>query len=85
MRSDWKKNWRALITFFVLLTTVFVIFMSWGTIRVPMIDTREELDTFDFSAEMGHVSRNLFDCYPNALYTPEDFAAGVTGTPAYGE
>lgn len=83
MRSDWKKNWRALITFFVLLTTVFVIFMSWGTIRVPMIDTREEQETFDFSAEMGHVSRNLFDCYPNALYTPEDFAAGVTGTPAY--
>jgi len=78
-----RKLWLHLVIFFCILFAVFFGISVLTITRVPLLDDRESLDTFSFTEDAGLISRNLFDYYPEHLYTPEDFASGHTKKPEY--
>jgi len=41
-----------------------------------------QLDGFDFSSQVAILQPETFERYTNVLYSPEDFAAGITGEPS---
>jgi len=69
--------------FFCLLLFVFLGISVLTFRKVPALKTKDDLTSFDFTKGVGKINRNLFEFYPEKLYSPEDFAAGKTGEPAF--
>jgi len=61
--------------------TLFLGLMFLTSYESEYVNDRTQLDGFDFSSGLALISPVLFDRYNHALYTPEDFAAGVSTTP----
>jgi len=62
----------------IVLFTAITLLTSSGA--VSALDT-DQLSGFDFSSDVAYISAECFDWYPGSLYTPDDFASGVTQDP----
>ena len=71
------------ILYFCLLFAVFLAVELLTATSVPKISTSEAAGSYDFTSRIGMLDRNLFDFYPEKLYSPQDFAAGSTEAPAF--
>ncbi|MCH3942273.1 MAG: ATP-binding protein [Atopobiaceae bacterium] len=79
MRSAFP--WLATLAFVAVLLATFLVLNGLANVPVTGVDTADDLATFDFTSDIGRISRGRFDFWGNALYTPEDFSAGVVGEP----
>lgn len=77
------KRIAALVLYFCILSAAFLAVELLTATSVPKISTSEAAGAYDFTSAIGMLDRNLFDFYPEKLFTPQDFAAGSTGKPAF--
>lgn len=71
------------IKVFLYLALAFLLLTAITVFTAPdaaHIQDRAALDGHDFSSRAVMLSPNIFDKYPEALLTPEDFAAGAGDT-----
>ena len=61
---------------------VFIAINLFTRSSILSIGSADELRGFDFENHIARIDPRIFDWYPGALYTPEDFAAGVAGEPS---
>lgn len=69
------------LLFFCAVIAVFatvIILTSSGSVSVSH---KGELSGFNYSSKIACISPDCFDCYPGALYTPDDFASGHAAEP----
>jgi len=83
VRFQNKWRWGALMIFFAVLLISFFSISALTVSHIPKLSTMSEAEAFDFTENVGIINRNLFDFYPDQLYTPADFAAGRTVKPEY--
>lgn len=78
-----KKRWLIILVFFC--TVFFCLFgiAVLTSIYVPELLSTEQINQFDFTANVGKIDRDLFDFYAEKLYSPSDFASGNTENPSY--
>jgi signal transduction histidine kinase len=81
-KTTFRKT-AALILYFCLLFAVFLAVELLTATPVPKISTSEAAGAYDFTSKIGMLDRNLFDFYPEKLYSPQDFAAGAAEAPAF--
>ena len=78
--SKYQSTTKALVFFGV--SAVLFVFMTMLTISpTTFVSDRADLGTFDFETQIAVLSPNVFEQYPNRLYSPNDFANGITTTP----
>lgn len=76
-------QWPAVLVFSLLIFGVSAAAGILTSAPTTFIETPAVLDTFDFSAGIGEMNDDLYDSWPNQLYTPADFAAGSTVEPSF--
>lgn len=59
---------------FVLIFTIFSLVFSVDTKQSVSLESKSEIESFDFTKEIGFIAADVFEVYPNKMYTPEDFA-----------
>lgn len=47
---------------------------SVDTKQSVSLESMSEIESFDFTKEIGFIAADVFEAYPNKMYTPEDFA-----------
>lgn len=62
---------------FILIFTIFSLVFSVDTNQSELLETRAEIENFDFSKNLGYIEMKAFDSYPQKLYTPDDFKEGA--------
>ena len=77
------RRWTALMIFFAVLLASFFGISALTSVSVPELTTQSEINSFDFTKNVGMLDRDLFAFYPDHLYTPSDFAAKKTVTPEF--
>lgn len=60
---------------FVLIFTIFSLVFSVDTKQSVSLESKSEIESFDFTKEIGYIVSDAFEAYPGELYTPGDFAA----------
>ena len=59
---------------FILIFTIFSLVFSVDTRQSVSLESKSEIESFDFTEEIGYIAADVFEAYPNKMYTPEDFA-----------
>jgi len=67
-----------LLFFFAAVTLLFSVVTLLTNTKTVSVNDGSQLSGFDFSSEVAYISADCFNWYPDSLYTPDDFAAGVT-------
>lgn len=76
-------RWYVILIFFCVLIAFMLTVSLLTMTHVPELMTPEDLSSCDFSQGAAKLSRDLFDFYPEHLYSPEDFASGTTEPPEF--
>lgn len=71
-----RRNAVSILLYFCAVLLLSVLIMRFGGTGAVHIDDAAGLSGFDFSSGIAYIGTDCFDCYPGALYTPGDFAAG---------
>lgn len=58
---------------FVLIFTIFSLVFSVDTNQSELLETRTDIENFDFSKNIGYIGVEAFEAYPQKMYTPENF------------
>lgn len=58
---------------FVLIFTIFSLVFSVDTNQSELLETKTEIENFDFSKNIGYIAVDAFEAYPQKMYTPDDF------------
>lgn len=80
-RRSHATPWLPLLVFIVVLIAVFTTLTVLTTVHTTTLKSQSELQDFDFTSGIGCIDRDLTDFWADALYTPDDFAAGSVGDP----
>lgn len=59
---------------FALIFTIFSLVFSVDTKQSVSLESKSEIENFDFTKEIGYIASDVFEAYPGKLYTPKDFA-----------
>jgi signal transduction histidine kinase len=70
-----------LLLYFCFLLAVFAGLFGLTSSPISEVGSTGELATFDFDSSIARVEASAFEWYPDALYTPEDFATGISEAP----
>ena len=58
---------------FILIFTIFSLVFSVDTNQSELLENASDIESFDFSKNIGYIGVEAFEAYPQKMYTPEDF------------
>ena len=58
---------------FILIFTIFSLVFSVDTNQSELLENASDIESFDFSKNIGYIGVEAFEAYPQKMYTPDDF------------